>query len=62
MKITQRIFNVEKAEAAKGMLAGCTSWQYIHVVAEREREKGRRGKRGIKHKSEVAFEITIIEK
>lgn len=29
---------------------------------EREREKGRRGKRGIKHKSEVAFEITIIEK
>lgn len=23
VKITQRIFNVEKAEAAKGMLAGC---------------------------------------
>lgn len=62
VKITQRIFNVEKAEAAKGMLAGCVyTQQYIHVVAERERERKKR-KRGIKHKSEVAFEITIIEK
>lgn len=42
VKITQRIFNVEKAEAAKGMLAGCVyiyTWQYIHVVAEEEEEE-----------------------
>lgn len=43
VKITQRIFNVEKTEAAKGMLAGCVYIRGNISMLWQKRKKRKKG-------------------